>query len=501
MRMIPYILPVALTLCLASTTHADELAKHRLIILADMGNEPDEEQQMAHMLMYCNEFDVEGLIAVTGKYLHPGRKETYKQKVHPELFHNLVEGYAKVVDNLRQHANGWPTPEHLHSVTQPGQPGYGIADTGSGRASPGSELIVRALLREDPRPIWVVVNAGANTLAQALVDIRAKYPPGKVQGLVAKLRVFENGAQDNAGAWICHEFPDIHWIRSNYQTYCYGGPSGDGRVDNSGSAKELGPYTWEPYAYSNVGQHQWALEHIKGNHGPLGRLWPIRQFSNGRISFLEGGGTIPWLGLVNKGLFDINEPSWGSWSGRFSRQKVANYWSKHKDVRRDEEQVTPFYLYKEEADEWINPEDGEDYSGIFAPVWRWRRAFFNDFACRMDWCTQPHDKANHNPVAAVNGDSNNTIVHLKAAPGSTVTLDASATTDPDQDPVDVRWWQYQEAGTYSGSVQLVGAGGPQVAVHIPDDAKGTQIHVILEASDRNPIASMYDYRRIVIDVK
>ena len=43
--------------------------RHRLIILADMGNEPDEMQQMAHMLVYANELDLEGLVAVTGKYL------------------------------------------------------------------------------------------------------------------------------------------------------------------------------------------------------------------------------------------------------------------------------------------------------------------------------------------------------------------------------------------------------------------------------------------------
>ncbi|MBL7188088.1 MAG: hypothetical protein ISS70_17335 [Phycisphaerae bacterium] len=42
--------------------------------------------------------------------------------------------------------------------------------------------------------------------------------------------------------------------------------------------------------------------HIKGGHGPLGKLWPIRQFANGGVSFLEGGGTIAWLGLVNKGV-------------------------------------------------------------------------------------------------------------------------------------------------------------------------------------------------------
>jgi hypothetical protein len=32
--------------------------------------EPDEIQQNIHMLMCSNEFEPEGLIAVTGKYLH-----------------------------------------------------------------------------------------------------------------------------------------------------------------------------------------------------------------------------------------------------------------------------------------------------------------------------------------------------------------------------------------------------------------------------------------------
>ena len=78
----------------------------RLIILADMGNEPDEEQQMMHMLMCCNELELVGLIAVTGKYLQPASKNPYKQKIHPELFHHLIEGYEKVYENLLQHASG-----------------------------------------------------------------------------------------------------------------------------------------------------------------------------------------------------------------------------------------------------------------------------------------------------------------------------------------------------------------------------------------------------------
>ncbi len=73
-------------------------------------------------------------------------------------------------------------------------------------------------------------NAGSNTLAQALWDYRKDHSQAEVDQFVSRLRVFENGAQDNAGAWICANFPKIHWIRSNYQTYCYGGPSGDIRA-------------------------------------------------------------------------------------------------------------------------------------------------------------------------------------------------------------------------------------------------------------------------------
>jgi hypothetical protein len=471
----------------------------RLMILADMGNEPDEEQQMVHMIMCSNEFDLEGLIAVTGKYLRPESRDLYKQQLHPELFVNIINGYARVLDNLKKHASGWHDPAYLRSIVATGQNGYGIADVGEGKTSPGSELIINAVTRDDPRPVWLVVNAGSNTLAQALWDYRKNHSRAELDKFVSKLRVFENGAQDNAGAWICSNFPKIHWIRSNYQTYCYGGPGGDGGADNRGKMNNLGPHIWKPYAYSGLGQHQWALEHIKGNHGPLGKLWPIRQFGSGRIAFLEGGGTVPWLGLVNKGLFDIDHPHWGGWSGRFSRQKVENYWSKHSDVKVDEKKVAPFLVYKEEADEWVDPGTGKKYNDIFTPVWRWRRAFYNDFVCRMDWCTKSYQQANHHPVAAFAGDRNDSIIWLQAKPGEMVTLDASGSTDPDGDELEICWWVYEEAGTYAGDIDISSSKDVKARIVIGENAAGKQIHVILEVKDKNAIAPLYDYRRIVID--
>jgi hypothetical protein len=229
-------------------------------------------------------------------------------------------------------------------------------------------------------------------------------------------------------------------------------------------------------------------------------LWPIRQFDGGGISFLEGGGTIPWLGLVNKGLFDIDHPHWGGWSGRFSRHKVENYWSKHSDIKVDEKKVAPFAVYKEVADEWVDSDTGKKYNDIFTPVWRWRRAFFNDFVCRMDWCKKSYQQANHHPVAAFAGDKADTIIHLRAKAGQVIDLDASASTDPDGDELEILWWIYKEAGTYANDIDTSNPQKPKTSITIPTNAAGKQIHVILEVKDKSTIASLYDYRRIVIDV-
>jgi hypothetical protein len=72
-----------------------------------MGNEPDEEQQMAHMIMCSNEFELEGLIAVSGIYLRPEAKDPYRRVLHPELFTKIINAYAKVYPNLKKHATGY----------------------------------------------------------------------------------------------------------------------------------------------------------------------------------------------------------------------------------------------------------------------------------------------------------------------------------------------------------------------------------------------------------
>lgn len=158
---------------------AQKSDNQRLIVLADMGNESDEEQQITHLLLCSNEIDLEGLVAVTGKYLRPESKTPYKQVLHPELFTEIINGYGAVYKNLQVHDPTYPSPDFLHSIVCSGQSGYGMEATGDGQSSAGSKLIIEAAEKDDPRPLYIVVNAGSNTLAQALKDYQKTHSEKK----------------------------------------------------------------------------------------------------------------------------------------------------------------------------------------------------------------------------------------------------------------------------------------------------------------------------------
>jgi len=469
---------------------------HRLVILTDMGNEPDDSQTMVHLLMYSNEIEIEGLIAVTSRWLNPTRKPP-KNRTYPELIVERVRAYGKVRDNLLKHAPGWPTEEHLLSRVAAGQPGYGMDSVGNGKASPGSKLIMQILEKDDPRPIHFAINAGSNTLAQALWDLRKTRSKAQMEALIDKIRVYDDAGQDNAGAWICNQFPKITWARNRKQVfslYC-------GGKDREAQVK--GPYTWQPYSKDAQGQHDWADEHIKKDHGPLGALYPDRF---GRKGGLEGGGSTSWIGLVNKGLYDPEHTTWGGWAGRFTSEKQLNVAAKYQSFL--EESYKPFFMFTETTDqftgesitgfdEWV-----DDYRNpLYNPIWKWRRAYMNDFAGRMDWCVKAYEDANHKPIAAFNGNADNTIIRLRAKAGQEISLDASASKDPDGNTLNYRWFVYPDVTTYKNPITIPNDRSPKTSLTIPDDATGSQVHIILQVNDNSTTISMYDYRRIIIDVE
>ena len=92
--------------------------------------------------------------------------------------------------------------------------------------------------------------------------------------------------------------------------------------------------------------------------------------------------------------------------------------------------------------------DGQEHVSDQATIWRWREAYQNDFAARMDWTVKDFAHANHNPLLVVNGKPGTGPVELEAAAGQT---DRAR-----------RCWQ-QRPRWAEAALQMVGVcgGGPQ----------------------------------------
>jgi hypothetical protein len=161
---------------------------------------------MVRQLVCANEFDIEGLIVSTGCWK--------KTQSNTDMLDKILDAYAEVYDNLIVHAEGYPTPEYLKSISVMGQTGYGMGDVGTGKDSPGSELIIASVDKDDPRPVWVMGWGGMNNIAQAIWKVHETRSPEELEKFLSKLRLFDILGQDDAGAWIAKNFPEVFYIRA-----------------------------------------------------------------------------------------------------------------------------------------------------------------------------------------------------------------------------------------------------------------------------------------------
>lgn len=462
------------TLGAASALIASE--KPRVIVTTDLSNEPDDEESLVRFLVYANEFDIEGLIASTSTHLKQGPRE--------DLLHRAIDAYGQVVGNLSKHAPGYPAAEHLHAVCRTGQTTYGMAAVGDGKSSPGSKWIIEAVDRADARPVWVCVWGGANTLAQALWDVKGSRSPEDVEKFIGKLRVYTISDQDDGGHWIRPTFPNLFYICSpgnvggNYYSSTWCGISGD-RHNKIG--------VWHRF---EMVDNPWLKANIMENHGPLGALYPP-------VAYLMEGDTPSFLGLINNGLGWHVSPGYGGWGGRYQESQP---WGEKRKLWSDT---------RESRDTVTSDDNGRTETSNHASIWRWREHFQNDFAARMDWCVaDDFSKANHNPVAVLNGTKTKDIVEIAAKSGSTVQLSAEGSSDPDGDALETHWWIYEEAGTlrdarrrnFPPDVRLSATTGPATSVVMPNVAKPQTLHVVMEVRD-NGTPKLWSYRRAIIKIE
>ena len=449
--------------------------KPRLFVLTDIGNEPDDTMSMVRLMTYANHMDIEGLAATSSTHL--------KDQVATQRIRRVVKAYGKVRDNLTMHEPGYPTEAYLSARVTEGVPLYGMLGVGDGHDSPASEQLIQAVDRKDPRPLWVTAWGGPNVLAQALWKVRKTRSAEALATFVAKLRVYAISDQDDSGPWIRAEFPDLFYIVSP-------GVNAGGAYHHS---------TWIAIGgdkfHGRFGGADFDLVTNEGldrniRKGPLGAEYP-------HWEFMMEGDTPSYMNLINNGLNAPNHPNWGGWGGRY-------------------ELYTPrtekWFMQPETRPIWTNTQDevlgndGEWHTTNHATIWRWREAYQNDFASRMDWTIKTYAEANHPPVVKIDHPD-----YIVAKQGERVDLSAVGTTDPDGDLLSYHWFVYGEPGTRgisnarTGVMQdIVGFDQQKAWLKVKSErvmppGTGT-MHVILAVTDHGT-PRLTRYKRVIISVE
>lgn len=442
--------------------------KARIIILTDIENEPDDAQSLTRFLTYSNMFNVEGIVATTSCW--------QKDKIADWRIHEIVDAYGKVRDNLEKHEPGYPKYSYLKEQIKKGYANFGMHAVGEGKDSEGSDWIIKMVNKDDTRPVWILIWGGSNCLAQALWKVQKSRSAEDTKKFVSKIRVYTISDQDDSGPWIRNTFPELFYIVSpgyeengggQYHFATWVGISGDrfhGRFD--------GPDF-------NIVDNPWLDINIRQNHGPLGAEHP-------HTKYLMEGDTPSFLYLINNGLSSPENPNYGSWGGRYELYKPYTKKYFHEPETRD--------IWTDAVDEVYSPVTKHYHTSNHATIWRWREAYQNDFAARMDWCVMPYSEANHPPVAQLAHKN-----ELSVKQGETVILDGSKSSDPDNNNLNYKWIYYGEVGSYAGRIKIENSDDAVATFVAPNVDQAKTIHVILQLTDSGEPA-LTRYQRVIVKV-
>ncbi len=81
---------------------AQQKLKPRVLVSSDIGGtDPDDFQSMIHLMMYSNQFQIEGIISSP---FGAGRKKDIL---------DIIDLYEKDLPQLKKHAKGFPSPNSL----------------------------------------------------------------------------------------------------------------------------------------------------------------------------------------------------------------------------------------------------------------------------------------------------------------------------------------------------------------------------------------------------
>ncbi|HJS06915.1 MAG TPA: nucleoside hydrolase-like domain-containing protein [Pirellulales bacterium] len=426
----------------AFAVQGEEPQRLRIIIETDAGGDPDDEQSLVRFLLYVNEWDVEGIIANRPQARDGENLNT--ERTGLGIVRRMVAAYGACYDKLQQHDPRYPAPEKLLARVVPG---YDDRED-------GVRLIIKAVDRDDPRPVWFCnwgtdKGAGVSCLMRALDQVRRERGQDGYARFKNRLRLASDDQFDEHTTSVDPPFP--LWV----DTF----------------RPEINRQRWyHRFSALTAKAGGFDIERdVRTGHGPLGELYP----TNTTHKQKEGdSGT--FIYLIPNGLNSPDHPGWGGWAGRYG--PMENMAGK------------PYY-WANQADAWNGSTHREN------SLARWAAHLQNDFAARMDWCVRGRADANHPPVVKVAGG-----LVRKVRSGESVTLDASATSDPDGNKLALEWIVYPEASGYGGATPTIdGHNAAKATLAAPAVKEPASLHVVLTATD-DGTPPLTRYARVVLEI-
>lgn len=475
--------------------------KPRTIVTTD--GELDDVDSFIRMLLYSNEFQVEGLIISSSQWHYKGdgkgttftsememTKKFYGERTElrwpgEQWIFDLVEAYSKVYPNLLLHSKDYPQPDYLKDRIRIGNIDFEGEMT---KDTEGSDFIKAKLLDDDMTTLYLQAWGGTNTIARALKSIEDTYKntpnwENIYQKICKKIVLYTILDQDAT----YRKYIEPNW--KDIKVYY-----------NSNQFWSLA-YFWKKAV--PVEMHHYLEGKFMGdlinNHGPLLKMYYSYGDGNppkgesydiyssmdkakknqwgsfGQFDFISEGDSPAFLHLVDVGLGNLENPQNGGWGGRLAQSTlVPNRWE-------DGDLVLDFNPYTLKMDT------------AFAQT-RWIPAIQNDFAARADWCVNDYKSANHAPQVSILGKKE---LFVKA--GQKLTINAKA-NDPDGDKVTFKFWQYKEVGSAKEKLNFK-ISGSKCIVKIPTSLNsGDTIHIIVEGTDDGTPA-LSRYQRLILTVK
>ncbi|KAI0174926.1 hypothetical protein BJ166DRAFT_493427 [Pestalotiopsis sp. NC0098] len=319
----------------------------------------------------------------------------------------ILDTYAEVFNNLNQHIGFEPTYESAESLklrVSTGPAVYGKAAFEE-ELSPGAALLVSSL-QESEEPLFVSLWGGANTLAQALQYCSTTYScvstpfqtrMTRESGFVQRIRI------------------------SSISSPAMPGPSTRTRPGKGMSFSAMSG------ANNSIVSADWLATNIQ-SAGTLGEIYPD-------IAMSMEGDSPSWMWLIENGLSNRDHIEWGSWGGRYDTATIPHGIPRH---------------YFDTVDR-VYDNDGNFVFTNYATIWRWRQAYQEDFAARMQWSnTSDFKQVAHPPFIKVNGSEGPETMWISLASNAEsneeIILDATQTIDTDNvddnGDLEFQWYQY-----------------------------------------------------------